>query len=128
MSGPASSDDGDYDGLDPADFRVIVRDDDMVTLVFLPMVMRRWPPIPEKPTLDPIDNYLRDAGLNVVKDSAEGGSSPEHIRVDNRSVGRYHIQVFNFGGPGSIQPYHLRVAYGPASSKRLIQQPPPRMQ
>ena len=43
--------------------------------VYLPLVMRRWPPIPEKPVLDPIDNSDGDGNYTVSWSASSGATS-----------------------------------------------------
>jgi hypothetical protein len=51
---------------------------------------------------------LRDASLAEKGYSANPGTADEHILTGVLPAGRYYIQVFNYSGPGSAQPYYLR--------------------
>jgi hypothetical protein len=56
LTEPASSLDAKYLGRDAADVEVTVYDDDIIYRVYLPAIARRWPPVPDVPTLYSIDN------------------------------------------------------------------------
>jgi hypothetical protein len=56
------------------------------------------------------DVYLRDANLAVKAKSDRAGNADEYLRAE-LPPGRYYIQVYRRSGPGSPQPYHLRVTY-----------------
>jgi hypothetical protein len=58
----ADSTDGKYDGIDPADVTVIVHDDDVPLRIYLPQVLRGWPPVP---TLDPLPGSDCDGQYTV---------------------------------------------------------------
>ena len=71
-TGPASSADANYDGLDPADVPVIVHDDDHgSSRVYLPLIVRRWPPRPDVPLLHPIQNLDGDGTYLVSWTAAD---------------------------------------------------------
>lgn len=53
---PALSADEKYNGLKAADVTVTVQDDDRLQQAFLPVAVRKWPPLPQSPALQPIDN------------------------------------------------------------------------
>jgi hypothetical protein len=55
---------------------------------------------------------LRDENLEPeVGYSGNRGNVNEHIVTDNLPAGRYYIQVWNYVGNGSTQPYQLQVTY-----------------
>ena len=58
------------------------------------------------------DLVLRDFGLNTYDGwySIRSSNRDEHVEVTVPG-GRYYIQVYNDGSPGSTQPYHLKVVY-----------------
>jgi hypothetical protein len=57
------------------------------------------------------DLALYDADINRIALSDQTGTDSEVIAVDALPAGNYYIQVINFKGTGSTQPYHLRVVY-----------------
>jgi hypothetical protein len=62
----------------------------------------------------PGQNYnlvLRRDDLVNVGYSAEWGNANEYIRTETLPAGQYFVQVLNFGGGGSTQPYELVVSY-----------------
>ena len=59
---PAESTDGKYDGIDPDNVTVIVHDDDVPLRVYLPVVLRGWPPVP---TLGPLPGSDCDGQYTV---------------------------------------------------------------
>jgi len=63
------------------------------------------------PTGQDYDLALRDANMNEVARSDNGGQSDEHIQTDILPVGRYYVQIYHYNSGGSTQPYHLRVVY-----------------
>jgi hypothetical protein len=65
-TGPAQSDDGNYDGYDPEDIMVTVQDDERGWQLYLPNVSWLWPPLPDRPVLSAIDNADGD-GQYVVR-------------------------------------------------------------
>jgi hypothetical protein len=55
---------------------------------------------------------LRDENLDPpVGYSGNRGGVNEHILTNNLPAGRYYIQVWNYVGNGSIEPYQLQVKY-----------------
>jgi hypothetical protein len=54
------------------------------------------------------DLVLRDANLEQRGLSNNPGNADEHILTGPLPAGRYYVQVYRYGGPGSPQPYHLR--------------------
>ena len=54
---------------------------------------------------------LRDSEQYLVRYSGNLGYASEHILPVTLPAGRYYIQVFNYSGGGSTQPYHLRIVY-----------------
>jgi hypothetical protein len=55
---------------------------------------------------------LRDVNLEPpVGYSGNRGSANEYILNDNLAAGRYYVQVWNYVGNGSTQPYQLQVIY-----------------
>ena len=58
------------------------------------------------------DLVLRDHGLLTYDGwySIRSGNKDEHVEVIVPG-GRYYIQIYNGGDPGSSQPYHLKVVY-----------------
>ncbi len=63
--GPSISNDPAFDGLAPQDVTVTVLDDDARWRVFLPQVIRQWPPLPEIPVLQTIDNADGDGTYSL---------------------------------------------------------------
>jgi hypothetical protein len=64
-TGPAYSSDPSYDGLDPVDIVVAVRDNEAVWWVYQPLVLRTRSLIPNTPTLNPISNPEDDGTYSV---------------------------------------------------------------
>jgi hypothetical protein len=56
QTGPVRSEDVNYDGYDPEDVTVTVRDDERGWQAYLPNVYWLWPPLPGRPVLEAIDN------------------------------------------------------------------------
>jgi hypothetical protein len=65
QTGSATSIDPKYLGRAVPDVNVTVRDDDTTYRLHLPLLVRRWPPIPDVPTLDAIDNPDGDGTYTV---------------------------------------------------------------
>lgn len=64
------------------------------------------------PSTRDYDLALRDANLvPPIAYSVNPGNADEHILTDVLPAGRYYVQVYNYSGPESTQPYHLRVVY-----------------
>jgi len=57
------------------------------------------------------DVALRDADLDLIDLSDQGGQADEHIGTDTLPPGRYFVQVYHYGSGGSMAPYHLEVGY-----------------
>jgi hypothetical protein len=112
-TGFTDSADPDYAGLDPKDISVLVHDDE-VTLIYLPSVVRNWPPLPGVPTLYAIDNpdglrtytigwssapnaddyVLEEATDRAFSDADQiyVGTSTSHT-VSGRMTGRHYYRV-----------------------------------
>jgi hypothetical protein len=112
--GLTDSVDPDYDGLDPEDITVAVQDNDSAFLVYLPSIVRTWPPLPGVPTLYAIDNpqglrtytvgwslanraesyVLEEASDPAFTDSHQiyVGTSTSHT-VSGQMTGRYYYRV-----------------------------------
>jgi hypothetical protein len=73
LTGSASSADPKYQNHSVADVTVTVRDDDTVYRAYVPLVDRRWPPVPDVPTLSAIQNADGDGTFTV---SWSPGSQP----------------------------------------------------
>jgi hypothetical protein len=43
--------------------------------------------------------------------SVKGGNADEYVRANGLATGTYYIQIFNTGGGGSTEEYHLRMAF-----------------
>jgi hypothetical protein len=58
------------------------------------------------------DLALRDQGLSTYEGwySVRSGNQDERVEV-TVPAGRYYIQVYNKSGPGSTQPYQLKVVH-----------------
>ena len=68
QTGSASSADPKYDQFDEHDIDdidVTVYDDDAVHRAYLPLVTRKWPPVPDAPTLYAIDNQDGDGTYSI---------------------------------------------------------------
>jgi hypothetical protein len=63
--GPSSSTDPGYQGLRPPDVTVVVLDDDELWRALLPAAFHHWPPLPETPVLEAIDNADGDGAYPV---------------------------------------------------------------
>jgi hypothetical protein len=50
-------------------------------------------------------------GITPIVWSVNGGNADEYVRAEGLPTGTYNIQVYNAGGGGSTQEYHLRMAY-----------------
>lgn len=61
------------------------------------------------------NNYelvLRNQSLvPPVAQSTNPGNADEHILTGNLPAARYYVQIVRVAGPGSNQPYHVRVVY-----------------
>ncbi|MGD9148407.1 MAG: hypothetical protein PVI80_22780, partial [Anaerolineae bacterium] len=71
VTGPVASADSKYQNHDPSDVTVTVRDDDSVYRVHMPLLARRWPPVPDVPTLSKIDNADGDGTYAVTWSGAD---------------------------------------------------------
>ncbi len=54
---------------------------------------------------------VRNGNLDEVGYEGTPGNVDEHLEIPILAPGRYYIQVYRYSGPGSTQPYNLRVIY-----------------
>jgi hypothetical protein len=111
---PAASLDPLYDGLNPPNLVFVVQDDDRLRYVYLPAVVRYWPPIPKPPTMQPISNpggvgsYTVSwsgvplADRYVLEESTDSGFSQRETvysgpltsqQIAGRGAARYYYRV-----------------------------------
>jgi hypothetical protein len=63
--GPTTSADPNYDDQTPGSVSVTVLDNDSVFVVYLPSAVHNWPPLPQAPVLNPIDNADGDGAYTI---------------------------------------------------------------
>jgi hypothetical protein len=114
VTAPASSLDLLYHGRNAADLVFLVQDDDRTARVYLPALLRHWPPIPAPPVLQPISNpsglggYLVSwssadlAESYVLEESTDAGFSQSAAiysgsllsqQISGRGAARYYYRV-----------------------------------
>ncbi len=71
QTGLTSSADPLYDNLDPQDVQVAVDDDDTIYWTYLPIAFNDWPPTPDIPSLEPIDNADGDGAFTITWTAAQ---------------------------------------------------------
>jgi len=115
QTGPASSDDANYQGAVAADVVVTVLDNDTTLRVYLPLILRGWPPVPNpNPISSPDCDGNYDVSWSAVS-KAQGyvlqeatdcgfagavviytGADPTYA-VSDRGIGHYCYRVMAYG-------------------------------
>jgi hypothetical protein len=121
QTGSATSGDPKYLGRPVPDVVVSVEDDDLVYRVYMPVLIRRWPPVPDAPTLDPIQNedgngsytiswsseahadvYVLEEGTDDAFSSIKATYSTDtsQYEITDQAAGRFHYRVKARNGTG----------------------------
>jgi hypothetical protein len=114
QTGSATSTDPNYLGRPAADVNVTVEDDDIVNRLYMPLLVHKWPPTPDAPTLHVIDNEDGDGNYAVswssvayaqdyvLEESTDGAFSSvkatynpgtDYYEITEHVAGRFYYRV-----------------------------------
>jgi hypothetical protein len=108
QTGATASADTNYQALDPADVTVTVADDDeAIRRIYLPVMIRRWPPIPDVPVLNPISN---PGGLGSYTVTWEAAAQAETYVLEEAKSSTFAGSLQVYAGPLTSRPLSGRGA------------------
>lgn len=92
---------------------MVLPDDDGDYLVFLPLIMRRWPPVPYAPVLDPIEHPLWDDTVTLTWEAAKTlDAYPVTYYELEESVNTAFTTTQVFTASGDSLTYLIQKPYG----------------
>ena len=98
QGGPSSSTDPEYQGLRPSIVTVTVLDDEEYWHAFLPVAVDHWPPLPETPTLQRIDNSDGDGAFAVQWSTA---ARAERYVLEEAKKPGFALTLERYSGPAT---------------------------